>query len=683
MVVTFRELVFAICDKMVCIAGGMNSGYFAILSVRTCEIRHVCGGAAIVWFCIFRQNVVWLGYTIDLSILITGCLYLRSRKFKRITPSIRRRGGVLKVWAQHGLGGSPGAGYSNLLSILKETKPRIHNFALVIVKYWKEYFLARHKKLLLRVLATFGGVLLLHFTVNIWGLPRINKKLPSISKSLGKIAKREIIIERVNWLAPSGLLGVHPIANVGPIQIGPGSVEQSYGSIESLDIRFSPLRSIFSGRFLFSVKSQGAVLHLKQANNFSWFGFPDDTYPSSRFVPPSGGAGPGKKAIEKRRRQYEKRIHTRQHDQIFKQLWNWHMKKSKRFEDSLLSWNSGRKMSIVLCTSDNKRSKVSQEVKRYSSSSKVSTDSTSKSMATRGVTEMETILNQNLVPLEVDLRKLYALDDIKVEKDTGKNSSEKCRYDVKDTADNDCDKREELAKEDSDKSKFTMSPQIMEKIKVINGLPPEYAKEQSINVRSDHSFDLYNRFVNDPGTERKKTLGSKALQEARNWKPAAARAHGSQTEVQQKLDDTKQPTNSINKKKDAILEENTQKKMEKSFHTAEKSKRSMAGISEPTYTPAPAEAFSERRKSATSMHALHMGIIIFKLFIYDAGSKSSFAKLVGGNVMSFLVNRMALNSFENHGGTLHGYVYGDKYPRIFRNLRVVRKPVLKNHYGRI
>lgn len=46
--------------------------------------------------------------------------------------------------------------------------------------------------------------------------------------------------------------------------------------------------------------------------------------------------------------------------------------------------------------------------------------------------------------------------------------------------------------------------------------------------------------------------------------------------------------------------------------------------------------------------------------------------------MSFLVNRVALNSFENQGGTLHGYVYGDKYPRVFKNLRVVRKPLREN-----
>lgn len=547
------------------------------------------------------------------SFFISGCLHLRRGKLKRITLSKHRRGGVLKVWAHHGLGGSPRDVQSNFLSIVKEMKPRVQNFAVVVVRFWKQNFLAWHKILLLRVLATFGGVLLLHLTVNIWSLPRINKKLPSISKSLAKVVKREIIIERVNWLAPSGLLGVHPIANVGPVQIGPGPVEQSHGRVESLDIRFNPLRSIFSGRFYFSVKSQGASLHLKQADNFSWFGFPDDTYPSSRFVPPAGGGGPGKKAIEKRRKQYAKGIHTRQKDQIFKQLWNWHMMKSKRFEDSLLSWSSGRQRRIVLCTSDNKHSKVSQEVKRYRSNSKVSTTSAVKSMATRGVTEIETRLNQNLVPLEVDLRKLYSVDGIKIGKNSGNSSAERDSSIEKDDLQKICDKSKE--KENSDKSRFTMSPQIMEKIKAINRLPPALIDERSINVRSEHSFDLYNRFVNDPGTERKKTLGSKALQEARNWKPATARAHGTPTELQKKTDDVKQATTAIRNKKEVTLDSNMQKKLEKTFHATEKPKRTMSVISEPTYTPAPAEAFSERSKSAKSMHVLNKFISLYFIFV--------------------------------------------------------------------
>lgn len=555
---------------------------------------------------------MWFGCDTGMvSFFISGCLHLRRGKLKKIALCKYRRGGVLKVWAQHGVGGSPRDVQSNFLSIVKEMKPRVQNFALIVVRYWKQNFLAWHKILLLRILATFGGVLLLHLTVNIWSLPRINKKLPSISKSLGKVAKREIIIERVNWLAPSGLLGVHPIANVGPVQIGPGPVEQSHGRVESLDIRFNPLRSIFSGRFYFSVKSQGASLHLKQADNFSWFGFPDDTYPSSRFVPPSGGGGPGKKAIEKRRKQYAKGIHTRQQDQIFKQLWNWHMMKSKRFEDSLLSWSSGRQRRIVLCTSDNKGSKFSQEVKRYRSNSKVSTMSATKSMANRGVTEIEARLNENLVPLEVDLRKLYAVDGIEIGKDDSNSPSERYSGVEKDDLQKKCDK----ARENSDESKFTMSPQIMEKIKAINRLPPELNKEQSINVRSDHSFDHYNRFVNDPGTERKKTLGSKALQEARNWKPATARAHGASTELQQKTDDVKQVTTAIRNKKEKMSDLNMQKRLEKTFHATEKSKRAMSVISEPTYTPAPAEAFSERSKSAKWMHILNKFISLYFMFV--------------------------------------------------------------------
>jgi len=121
---------------------------------------------------------------------------------------------------------------------------------------------------------------------NAWGVPALNQKLPQLAQQATVVLQRDVHIGRVYWVAPTGVTGLHPLASVGPISVGAGPVEGSNATLERVSLGFSPIQSIFRGRLVLTVKVGGAEVHLKQADNFSWFGFPDDTTPSSRdFVP--------------------------------------------------------------------------------------------------------------------------------------------------------------------------------------------------------------------------------------------------------------------------------------------------------------------------------------------------------------------------------------------------------------
>lgn len=136
--------------------------------------------------------------------------------------------------------------------------------------------------------------------INAWGIPQLNSRLPQLAQQAAVVLKRDVEVGRVLWLAPTGLLGLHPIGSVGPISVGPGPVERSSATLDRVAVGVNPLQSILRQRIVLTVKATGAEVHLKQADNYSWFGFPDDTMPTSRnFLPgleggkEENGKGPG------------------------------------------------------------------------------------------------------------------------------------------------------------------------------------------------------------------------------------------------------------------------------------------------------------------------------------------------------------------------------------------------------
>ena len=73
---------------------------------------------------------------------------------------------------------------------------------------------------------------------------------------------------------------------LGPVKVGPGSIEKSELSVTEMKVGLSCLRSIWRKELVMQIHCQNAEAKLVQADNYSWFGRPVDTSPpSSDFVP--------------------------------------------------------------------------------------------------------------------------------------------------------------------------------------------------------------------------------------------------------------------------------------------------------------------------------------------------------------------------------------------------------------
>jgi uncharacterized membrane protein YgcG len=143
--------------------------------------------------------------------------------------------------------------------------------------------------------ATLGALLavgLLTALANAWGVPALNRRLPQAVQQAAQALQRDVEVGRVRWVAPTGVVGLTPLASFGPVSVGPGPAEHSSATIERVALSVDPLRSLARGRIVLALRASGGEVHLRQADNFSWFGFPDDTSPSARnFLPGLGGGG--------------------------------------------------------------------------------------------------------------------------------------------------------------------------------------------------------------------------------------------------------------------------------------------------------------------------------------------------------------------------------------------------------
>jgi len=193
----------------------------------------------------------------------------------------------LRVQASLGDKWTPPEEITQLLNeIYKRVQPMANSLvsaiqtALKLQRQWVQQAWARS------LLAWAIALGLVTAIANAWGVPALNQKLPHLAQQAAVVLQRDVHIGRIYWIAPTGISGLHPLASVGPITLGEGPVERSTATLERVSLGFSPIQSIFRGRLVLTVRVGGAEVHLKQADNFSWFGFPDDTTPSSRdFVP--------------------------------------------------------------------------------------------------------------------------------------------------------------------------------------------------------------------------------------------------------------------------------------------------------------------------------------------------------------------------------------------------------------
>lgn len=94
---------------------------------------------------------------------------------------------------------------------------------------------------------------------NVWGVPALNGRLlPPVQAAASALLQREVQLGVVNWVAPTGLLGLTPLASVGPVRVGAGPVERSSASLRQVTVGLDPVQSLLQRRIVLAVKGHGA-----------------------------------------------------------------------------------------------------------------------------------------------------------------------------------------------------------------------------------------------------------------------------------------------------------------------------------------------------------------------------------------------------------------------------------------
>lgn len=63
---------------------------------------------------------------------------------------------------------------------------------------------------------------------------------------------------QVNWLAPTGVTGLHPVASLGPVSIGPAAAEGSWAHLPEIRISIDPVKSLAQRKMVLKLHSPGA-----------------------------------------------------------------------------------------------------------------------------------------------------------------------------------------------------------------------------------------------------------------------------------------------------------------------------------------------------------------------------------------------------------------------------------------
>ena len=95
---------------------------------------------------------------------------------------------------------------------------------------------------------------------NAWGVPAINRQLlPQVQATAAVLLQREVQLGAVGWVAPvTGLVGLTPLASLGPISLGPGPVERSSARVGRVSVGLDPLQSALQRRVVLTIRALGA-----------------------------------------------------------------------------------------------------------------------------------------------------------------------------------------------------------------------------------------------------------------------------------------------------------------------------------------------------------------------------------------------------------------------------------------
>jgi hypothetical protein len=123
----------------------------------------------------------------------------------------------------------------------------------------------------------FAGTGLSHYI----GRHFVNNALPWMSATVSQAANRPIRIGRCKGLWPAGLLGCGSFLDVGPLVIGPAEAERSIVEVAKVKLSLRPIASLLQFKIVVAAHLEGVQATLRQGENGSWLGYPEDTTPLS------------------------------------------------------------------------------------------------------------------------------------------------------------------------------------------------------------------------------------------------------------------------------------------------------------------------------------------------------------------------------------------------------------------
>ena len=182
---------------------------------------------------------------------------------------------------------------AQLEAVMEDDWPRLTAEALAGAwQEWRRFVLQR-----MGIYALWlGGILcastgLSHYV----GRHFVNNALPWMSATVSQAANRPIRIGRCKGLWPAGLLGCGSFLDVGPLVIGPAEAERSIVEVAKVRLSLRPIASLLQFKIVVSAHLEGVQATLRQGENGSWLGYPEDTLPLSArptiSIPKRGGSG--------------------------------------------------------------------------------------------------------------------------------------------------------------------------------------------------------------------------------------------------------------------------------------------------------------------------------------------------------------------------------------------------------
>jgi hypothetical protein len=168
---------------------------------------------------------------------------------------------------------------ATLQAVVEDDWPRLTGEAIAGAwREWREYVLTK-----LGIAALWlSGILVASTGLSHYvGRHFVNQALPWMSATVSQAANRPIRIGRCKGLWPTGLLGVGSLVDVGPLVIGPAEAERSIVEVAKVKLSLRPIASLLQFRIVVAAHLEGVQATLRQGDNSSWLGFPDDTIPIS------------------------------------------------------------------------------------------------------------------------------------------------------------------------------------------------------------------------------------------------------------------------------------------------------------------------------------------------------------------------------------------------------------------